>query len=198
MLCGVLALQGAFQAHQRVLQESCKVDACLVRDRGQLAAIDALVLPGGESTAIGHLLKTSSLWQPVGQRIKEGMPVLATCAGLILLARSISNFNHQDCWRLLDVTVMRNGYGRQLDSSIKNLTIPVLGEKDFPAYFIRAPRITTVDSNVEILATLDSDAVLVRQGRILAATFHGEISSDDRLHNYFVSQVCKLTTAAAN
>ena len=181
---GVLALQGAFQAHQQTL-EQLGAATRQVRTPADLAEVDALVLPGGESTTMSRLLDTAKLFEPLASRLDEGMPVFGTCAGMILLAREVLDGRpDQRGFGVIDIAVRRNGYGRQVDSFETRLAAPALGG-ELAAVFIRAPRFRALGAGVEVLARLGHEAVLVRQERVLAATFHPEIAGDDRLHAYF-------------
>jgi 5'-phosphate synthase pdxT subunit len=183
---GVLALQGAFREHREVFA-AVGSSVVEVRQPQDLAAIDALVLPGGESTTMSLLLDSSGLFPAIADCLAEGMPTLATCAGLILLARRVIDGRpDQRTFRALDVTVVRNGYGRQRDSFELAIDVAALGGEPFPAVFIRAPVIESVGAGVEVLATVDDRPVLVRQGAILASTFHPELSGDLRLHQLFL------------
>jgi len=158
-----------------------------IRQPADLAGIDALVLPGGESTTMSLLLGSSGLFAAIEGCLTEGMPVLATCAGLILMAgQVVGGREDQRTFGLLDATVARNGYGRQRESFEAYIEVDVLGGPPFPAVFIRAPVIEAVGRDVEVLATFDGRPVLVRQGGILASTFHPELSEDLRLHQLFL------------
>ncbi|MBC7107086.1 MAG: pyridoxal 5'-phosphate synthase glutaminase subunit PdxT, partial [Firmicutes bacterium] len=187
MPVGVLALQGAFVEHERALRR-CGADTRQIRKAEELAGIRALVIPGGESTTMGRLLADFGLTAALIRAIAGGLPVLGTCAGLILLAREIRG---SDQLRLgfLDVAVQRNGYGRQVDSFEADLDIPALGPPPFRAVFIRAPRIVEVGPEVEVLAAYDGQPVLVRQGRVWGCAFHPELTTDLRLHRYFLDLV---------
>jgi 5'-phosphate synthase pdxT subunit len=183
---GVLALQGAFAAHRGVL-EQLGVNVAEVRTPDQLAAVDALVLPGGESTTMSLLLERAELFEPLAQRLADGLAVFGTCAGAILLASEIHDGRpDQRCFAALDVSVQRNGWGRQVDSF--EAPIEVCGlDAPFRAVFIRAPRIERVGPEVEVLASVAGEPVLVRQGSIMASTFHPELSADLRLHEMFLA-----------
>ena len=186
---GVLALQGAFAEHAAAL-EALGAHAVLVRDADALAGLDAVVLPGGESTTMSMLLDSSGLRAPLAERLADGLPVFGTCAGLILLARDVADGRpDQRGFAVLDVAVVRNGYGRQRDSFEVPLDVPAIGPRPFPGVFIRAPRVSRTGTTVEVLARVDGDAVLVRQGPILAAAFHPELSGDLRLHHLFLERV---------
>jgi 5'-phosphate synthase pdxT subunit len=171
-LVGVLALQGDFLDHEAALHAQ-GLRTRQVRAARDLAGLHAMVLPGGESTTMLTLLDVEELWAPLGATLQSGMPVLATCAGMILLASKVEN-PCQRSYGLLPITVVRNGYGRQLHSGTFRLESDVL-PKDTTGTFIRAPRITAVGPGVEVLARRGGDPVLVQQGPILAACFHPEL-----------------------
>src|SRR4051812_14169020 len=188
MKAGVLALQGAFREHAEAL-EALGIDVELVRRPEQLAGVDAILLPGGESTTIDKLLDTSGLRAPLSERLRDGLPAFATCAGLIVVAREVVDGRpDQQPLGLVDVTVRRNGYGRQRDSFEADLDVAELADGPFSGVFIRAPLIERVGTGVEVLATHEGMPVLGRQGRILFATFHPELSGDLRVHELFLSQ----------
>jgi 5'-phosphate synthase pdxT subunit len=188
IVIGVLALQGAFRAHARALAE-LGVTAREVRTPEHLAAVDALVMPGGESTTMSRLLTSSGLFDQIKARASEGMAVFGTCAGMILLATEVLDGRpDQRSFGVVDLTVRRNGYGRQLDSFETELDVAGL-DRPFHGVFIRAPRVESVGPAVEVLATHGGDPVLVRQGRIMAASFHPELTADSRLHERFVELV---------
>ena len=188
MKIGVLALQGAFAAHARVLR-SLDAEPREVRGPDDLERVDALVMPGGESTTMGMLLVTSCLQQPIRERLEDGMPVLGTCAGMILLAEGIRDGRpDQVGFGVLDVDVRRNGFGRQVDSFETDLAVAGLDDP-FHAVFIRAPVVERAGEGVEVLASVDGKPVLVRQGAIMAAAFHPERSDDDRIHRLFLEGV---------
>jgi pyridoxal 5'-phosphate synthase pdxT subunit len=187
---GVLALQGAFREHREVL-DALGVEAVEVRTPEHLSGIDVLFLPGGESTTITKLLDTSGLRAPLGAALADGLPVFGTCAGLIVLAREAHDQHGVPAppvFGLLDCTVARNGYGTQRDSFEAALRIVGI-EGTFPGVFIRAPVIESVAPGVEVLASHDDRPVLVRDGRVWAATFHPELSGDLRLHQRFLQEV---------
>jgi 5'-phosphate synthase pdxT subunit len=185
---GVLALQGAFRAHaERLLTIGAHVAE--VRTPAQLESVDALVMPGGESTTMSNLLATSGLYDPIAERIGGHMPVFGTCAGLILLADTILDGRaDQRSFRALDITVRRNGYGRQINSFETDLTIDAL-DVPFHGVFIRAPRVEAVGPHVEVLARHDDVPVLVRHGDVMAASFHPELTNDTRLHEIFMQHL---------
>ncbi|MBI2866673.1 MAG: pyridoxal 5'-phosphate synthase glutaminase subunit PdxT [Chloroflexi bacterium] len=183
---GVLAMQGAFAEHAAVLR-SLGAEASLVRLPEHLSGLDGLIIPGGESTTIGRLTELWGLEGPIRDMASRGLPIMGTCAGLILLSKRASTVEKQPPLALLDVEVKRNAYGRQVDSFETELSIPALGQEPFPAVFIRAPVIEAVGSPVEALARLDSGSpVAVRQGNVLGTTFHPELTEDSRLHAYFL------------
>ena len=182
---GVLAMQGAFVEHAAVLDE-LGAQAVLVRQPGQLEGLDGLIIPGGESTSIGRLMDIYGLAAPLREMAARGLPVMGTCAGLILLARRVSALDRETLG-LLDISVVRNAYGRQGDSFEAQVLVPALGPQPFPAVFIRAPVIDQVGSGVEVLTRLDNGSpVAVRQGKVLGTTFHPELTSDRRFHAYFL------------
>ncbi|MGA0879454.1 MAG: pyridoxal 5'-phosphate synthase glutaminase subunit PdxT, partial [Ilumatobacteraceae bacterium] len=167
---GVLGLQGAFARHIETLSE-LGVEARRVRTPDDLADLDGMVLPGGESTTMGNLLGSSGLLQPLTTALSSGLPVLGTCAGLILLAqRILDGRSDQVSFGVLDVTVRRNGYGRQVDSFEGDVEVRGLGDP-FHAVFIRAPIIEDVGESVEVLSSLDGHPILVRQARVMACSF---------------------------
>jgi len=184
MQIGVLALQGAFAAHSDCLT-SIGVQSIEVRTPEQLSSVDALLMPGGESSTMSQLLESSGLFDPIATRITDGMPVFGTCAGMILLASEIlDGRSDQRSFSAIDISVRRNAFGRQVDSFEATINSSV-GE--FHGVFIRAPRIERVGDDVEVLGSIKDEPVLVRQGNVLAASFHPELSNDARLHEYFVS-----------
>lgn len=188
---GVLALQGDVREHLSTLS-ALGVESARVRTPGELDAVDALVLPGGESTAIAHLLVTSGLREALGERLAAGMAVLGTCAGLILLAREVLD-GRADQWSYgaLEVSVRRNGYGRQIASF--EAPLELADGSSVPGVFIRAPRILSRSSAVEVLATYThadgTDPVLVRQGPVWGASFHPELTADTTVHRLFVESL---------
>ncbi len=189
MKAGVLALQGAFREHREVL-DALDVEAVEVRLPEHLSGLDALFMPGGESTTIGKLLDTSGLRDPLLAALRDGLPVFATCAGLILLAEDVrdgSNAVSPASLGVLDCTVIRNAYGRQRESFEVRLAVKGI-EGEFPGVFIRAPVVERVGDAVEVFASHDKHPVLVRQGAIWAATFHPELSGDLRLHQRFLTE----------
>jgi 5'-phosphate synthase pdxT subunit len=188
---GVLALQGATEPHLRALQVlGCSTRAVLTP--ADLAEVDAIVLPGGESTTMAKLLDANRLRDPLQQRLDAGLPTFGTCAGLILLARDVlDGRTDQRSFGLLDLAVRRNAFGRQLASFEADLSIPALGAPDLHAVFIRAPWVERTGSEVEVLAEVDGHPVLVRQGSVLATSFHPELTEDRRLHELFLTIVAQ-------
>ena len=187
MQVGVLALQGAFREHQRAL-DKCGAKTRQVRKPGELSGLDALVIPGGESTTMGKLMKEFGLLEPIKGMAAEGMPIFGTCAGLIMLAKQIRD-SQQTILGLMDMEVERNAFGRQVDSFEADLPIAELGPQPMRAIFIRAPYITRVDNGVDVLATYGDKIVCARQGHLLVAAFHPELTEDLRLHRYFTEKV---------
>lgn len=186
---GVLALQGAFARHVEALQR-CGADATEVRTAAQLEQCDALVVPGGESTTMIKLLKTFELDDLLAKRLADGMPTFGTCAGMILLAQSVSD-GHPDqrCFGAIDIDVRRNGYGRQINSFEADLSIDGIDGSPLTAAFIRAPVVERVGDGVAVLASHEGEPVLCREGDVLVSSFHPELTDDDRLHQYFLTQV---------
>ncbi|MFB5190689.1 pyridoxal 5'-phosphate synthase glutaminase subunit PdxT [Alicyclobacillus fastidiosus] len=184
MKVGVIAVQGAFREHIRVLRE-LGADAVEVRRANELDGAEAVVIPGGESTAIGKLMRQYDLINPIKQLAHEGRPVFGTCAGMIVLANRIVG-EESTHLGLMNVEVNRNSFGRQKDSFEADLDVPVLGADPYPAVFIRAPHIQSVGADVEVLATYEDRIVAVRQDNLLATSFHPELTGDLRLHAYFL------------
>jgi 5'-phosphate synthase pdxT subunit len=189
MRIGVLAVQGAFAEHIATLHK-LQVEAMPVRLLQELRVLDGLIVPGGESTSISHLMLAYNLMSELRSLAKSGLPVFGTCAGMILLANKISDSDEVEPIGVMDITVRRNAFGRQVDSFEAELKIPALGEKPFPGVFIRAPSIEQTSSEVEILARLAEDTIVaVRQGKLLASAFHPELTNDLRFHQYFLDIV---------
>jgi 5'-phosphate synthase pdxT subunit len=192
----VLALQGDVREHLDSLGAS-GVEAVTVRTAAELDKVDALVLPGGESTTMGRLLHVFGLREPLLERVAAGMPTLSTCAGTILLSKRIQDgHTDQRSLQALDIDTRRNGYGRQVDSFETDISISGLEGPPFRAVFIRAPVITRCGESVEVLASLDGAPVAVRQGAHLALTFHPELTGDARLHRLFADSVRARRVAA--
>jgi 5'-phosphate synthase pdxT subunit len=188
MRIGVIASQGAFVEHIDMLRQ-LKVEARPVRLAKELAGLDGLIIPGGESTSISKLMVTYNLMDEVGNLARNGLPVFGTCAGMILLASEISGSDVVPLG-LMDIVVGRNVFGRQRESFETELSVPVLGKKPFPAVFIRAPAIEQTNGKVEVLARLDDGTVVAaRQAKLLVSAFHPELTSDLRFHRYFLDIV---------
>lgn len=182
---GVLALQGAFAAHASVLR-GLGAEPVEVRRPEHLDGVDALVLPGGESTTMSMLLESSGLFDPIAERLAAGMPAFGTCAGMILLGTTILDGRaDQRCFGAVDVDVRRNAFGRQVDSFEAELPVEGL-DGPFHAVFIRAPVVERVGDGAEVLATVAGRPVLCRQGPVLVAAFHPELGTDARLHQLFI------------
>src|SRR5512139_1488926 len=189
MKIGVLALQGAFIEHEAVLKR-LGAEAVEVRLPTDLAGVDGVIIPGGESTTIGKLAVQYHLIEPLREMAKSGKPLWGTCAGLIFMAKDVGR--DQPLLGLMDVAVQRNAFGRQVDSFEANINIKgVDGDKPFHAIFIRAPLIESVGDGVEVLARAEKDdrevIVAAQQGHLLVTSFHPELSNDDRFHRYFVN-----------
>jgi 5'-phosphate synthase pdxT subunit len=183
---GVLGLQGDFIEHIHTL-ERMGVDALDVRRPQQLDEVDALIIPGGESTTIGKLAAQYGIIPKLRERVEQGMPVWGTCAGAIFIATDVPDHPHPIA-RLMDMTVERNAFGRQVDSFETDLDVPAIGTEPFHAVFIRAPLIARVGPGVEVLARLDDGTIVAaRQGRLMATSFHPELTRDPRLHEHFLS-----------
>ncbi len=184
---GVLALQGASRRHAEALA-ALGAHPVEVRTPEDLSGVEGLVLPGGESTTMSRLLALSGLFDPIAERLAAGMPAFGTCAGLILLAGEVLDGRpDQRSLGILDVAVRRNAFGRQVDSFETDLSVDGLGGGAFPAVFIRAPVVERVGEGVDVLASVGSHPVLCRQGPVLAAAFHPELSDDLRLHELFLA-----------
>ncbi len=189
MKIGVLALQGDFEEHLRAL-EKCGVEGMRLRLPQELDEVAGLIIPGGESTTIGKLMERYGISEKVRQRAAAGMPIYGTCAGLILLAKDIVS-SQQTRLGLMDVSVERNAYGRQIDSFEADVPAPRLGETPLRAVFIRAPVVRKVESNVEVLAEHNGDPILIQQGNLLASSFHPELTDNLRVHRYFLDMARK-------
>lgn len=188
-IIGILGMQGAIAEHQEILLQIPHTKTRIVKTAKDLDCIDGLILPGGESTAIGKLLDYFSLKEILQEKIISGLPVFGTCAGLILLAKNIENETNTHL-ATMDITVKRNGYGSQLDSFSTNLLIPTIDKNmPIPLVFIRAPYITKTSKDVQILATLDNKIIAARQKNMLVSSFHPELTCDLRFHQYFLSMI---------
>jgi len=190
MKIGVLAAQGAFVEHIAILRQ-LEVEALPVRLPRELIGLDGLIIPGGESTSISKLIRAYHLLSKIEDLAHNRLPIFGTCAGMILLAKEISDSDTVPLG-VMDIRVRRNAFGRQKDSFETELSIPVLGEKPFPGVFIRAPIIEQVNGEVEILARLtDGTIVAARQGKLLASAFHPELTNDLRFHQYFLDIIAE-------
>ena len=196
MKVGVLSLQGDVREHVSALI-ACGINPVEVRRESELAEVDALVLPGGESTTIAQLAEIFGIFEPIKQRIAAGMPVYGSCAGMILLADQILDAKQgQKTFGGLDITVRRNAFGRQVDSFETDLKFKGITEPAVRAVFIRAPWVESVGTGVEILAEITNSSgikhpVAVRQGNLLATSFHPELTGDNRVHRFFVENICR-------
>ena len=184
---GVLALQGDYVEHQRMLERLGR-SSRQIRKASELEGLRALILPGGESTTMVKFMEEEALMEPLRDFYASGGALYGTCAGTILLARAVSAPS-QASLGLMDIDVERNGYGRQIDSHESPGACPELGDEPLPMVFIRAPLISRTGPEVRVLAEHRDQPVLVRQGRLLASTFHPELSNDLRVHRYFLDQV---------
>ncbi|RJQ38106.1 MAG: pyridoxal 5'-phosphate synthase glutaminase subunit PdxT [Dehalococcoidia bacterium] len=188
MKIGVLALQGAFREHIAVLK-GLGTEAIEVRLPEQLADLSGLVIPGGESTTISKLMQHYRLVEPLRELARKGTPILGTCAGLIVLAKHLVT-NNFETLGLMDITVARNAFGRQVESFEAEIEVPALGKAPFRAVFIRAPIIEKVAPGVEVLAKLENDTIVAaRQGKVVVTAFHPELAGDTRFHRYFLDIV---------
>ncbi|QGW24806.1 glutamine amidotransferase subunit PdxT [Dietzia sp. DQ12-45-1b] len=195
----MLALQGDVAEHLRHL-ETVGAEAVTVRRRSELDSVDGLVLPGGESTAMSRLLDVYEMYEPVSERIADGMPVYGSCAGMILLASLVLDTRPDATWfSAIDMTVRRNAFGRQVDSFEADLVVDALGPDPLRTVFIRAPWVESVGPDVDVLAGVHASdgrehVVAVRQGNALATSFHPEVTDDVRVHRYFLDMVTAATS----
>ena len=188
MKIGVLALQGAFKLHVQAL-ERLGVEALEVRSLENFDASEALIIPGGESTTMSFLLESSGIFDPLKERSTDGMPILGTCAGMILLSSKITDGrSDQKSLGLIDIEVRRNGYGRQIDSFESDLLIEGF-DNSFRGVFIRAPLVEGVSEEVEVLAEVNGRPVMCRQNSTIVTSFHPELADDDRIHAEFLEMV---------
>ncbi len=185
---GVLGLQGAISEHLDKLSKIPDVEPCSVKYKEDIAAIDGLIIPGGESTAIGKLICDFNLTEPLKARIKSGMPVWGTCAGMIILAKEITNDPRRHL-EVMDINVVRNGYGRQLDSFTTEVSLPALSSEKIPLVFIRAPYVVDVAPQVEVILRVNDNIVACRQNNMLATSFHPELTNDLSFHRYFSEMI---------
>jgi 5'-phosphate synthase pdxT subunit len=185
---GVLALQGAFKLHVQALKR-LGVEAIEVRTLENFEASQALIIPGGESTTMSFLLESSGIFEALQERSNDGMPILGTCAGMILLSSKITDGrNDQKPLKLIDIEVRRNGYGRQIDSFESDLMVEGF-ENFFKGVFIRAPLVESVGENVDVLAELNGQPIMCRQESTIVTSFHPELADDDRIHAEFLEMV---------
>lgn len=194
---GILALQGAVDLHRHAL-ERLGATVVEVRTAEQLSSVDALVIPGGESSTMSKLLVLNGLVEPLADRLAEGLPAFGTCAGMIVLAAEILDGRHdQISFGAIDIGVRRNAFGRQIDSFETDLSVSGVGDEPVHAVFIRAPVVERVGDGVEVLAAVDGDRpVACRQGAVLVTSFHPELGADLRVHELFLSQCVGWTTHA--
>lgn len=194
MKIGVLALQGAVREHIHSL-EKLGVEAIAVKKKEQLADLDGLVIPGGESTTMGKLMRKYDMIEPIREMHRQGKPLFGTCAGMICLAQRIEG--EEPHLGLMDITVRRNAFGRQVDSFEADVPIKGIAD-DFRAVFIRAPLITQAGENVEVLAEVNGEIVAAREGNLLCASFHPELTDDLRMHQFFVDMAKEAKIAKTN
>lgn len=193
MRVGVLALQGAFIEHEKVLKNlGCKT--VQIKKREHLDSVNGLIIPGGESTTIGKLMNEFTLTDRILELAGNGMPVFGTCAGLILMAKEIVD-SDQPRLGLMDIVAHRNAFGRQVDSFEADIRVGDLGDRPFRAVFIRAPYIREVKNGVEVMAVVDDRIVMARQKNFMAAAFHPELTDDTRIHRLFLDQIEKTKRA---
>ena len=196
MKIGVLALQGDVAEHIASLGD-CGVIASGVRSKQEIQSIDALVIPGGESTTIAKLARAFGVFDLIKSRIASGMPTYGSCAGMILIADKILDGGaDQEGFGGIDAQVRRNAFGRQVDSFETDLTFAGISGAAFRAVFIRAPWVESVGTQVEVLASFNGHPVAIRQGHLLATSFHPELTGDNRIHRFFVDQLCKESLKA--
>ncbi|MBT3231690.1 MAG: pyridoxal 5'-phosphate synthase glutaminase subunit PdxT [Calditrichaeota bacterium] len=191
MKIGVLAIQGGFSLHSRILQK-LTTETKEIRLPKDLDGIDGLIIPGGESTTLSLLMKKYNLFEPIKSQVRSGLPVWGTCAGAIMLG--YGEGTPQPRFDLINVEISRNAYGRQMDSFVAPLEISKFS-KDFPGVFIRAPKLLKVDSSVEILAYYKGEPVMALQDNILVTSFHPELTTDIRIHEFFIKHITKKVFA---
>lgn len=189
---GILAIQGAFREHGRAL-DKLGVNPVEIRSKTDLDGIEGLIIPGGESTAIGKQLEENGFGAKINELAGQGMPIFGTCAGLILLSKKIDQ-SDQYTLGLMDILVKRNAFGRQVASFEADIPVKELQGGNLRAVFIRAPYVLAAEPNVEVLAEYDNKIVFVRQQNLLASAFHPELTSDLRVHEYFVQMVNNKST----
>lgn len=187
MKVGILGLQGAIREHQWAL-ERCGVEPVIVKYNQDLDGLSGLIIPGGESTTVGKLLVRYGMLEAIQEKVREGMGIFGTCTGMILLAKEIKG-SDQPRLGVMDLTIERNAFGRQVDSFEADLEVAALGDQPIHAIFIRAPYASAAGPEVEVLAKIDEKIILARQGRHLAAAFHPELTEENRVHQYFLSLI---------
>lgn len=192
MKIGILALQGAFQEHKNIL-DSLNVDNCLLKTKEQLEVIDGIILPGGESTTMGKLLRDFDILEPLREKIKNGLPAFGTCSGMILLAEKLSNSEVVHLG-VMGIEVKRNAYGRQLGSFETETDFKGI-DKKVKMVFIRAPYVENTKEGVKILATVNGNIVAVREKNMLAVSFHPELTNDTSVHEYFLDIIKKIKSS---
>ncbi|SHH39245.1 pyridoxal 5'-phosphate synthase glutaminase subunit PdxT [Thermosipho atlanticus] len=186
MKIGVSGIQGDFREHKAVL-ERMGIEALVVKKPEELDLVDGLIIPGGESTTMIRIMKMIGFYEVLKNKIENNFPVFGTCAGMIVLSKEVVNFK-QDSLKAIDIKVERNAYGRQVDSFETDVYIKDF-DKPFRAIFIRAPKVIEYGKDVEVLSEYDSSPILLRQGNILVASFHPELTVDTRIHEYFVEMI---------
>lgn len=201
ILIGVLGVQGAVSEHVEAMEKtlkSCGVDGSvsIVKEADDITSIDGLIIPGGESTTIGRVAEKANLLNKIVEKARNGTPIFGTCAGLIILAKEVYDAKigavNQPSLGLMNIRVVRNAFGRQKESFEVYLNIPVLGEKPFPAVFIRAPIVEKTWGNVKVLAKYEEKIVAVQEENMLATAFHPELTEDLRFHKYFLNLILKF------
>jgi len=185
---GVLGLQGDFREHVWAFRR-LGANVAVVKTRSELCSVDGLIIPGGESTTIGRLMKITGIERELQKLVSQGFPVYGTCAGMILLSKGVVNYPAQKTLGFIDIFVERNAYGRQVESFEANLRIPVLGERPFKALFIRAPKVVKCSETVKIMASYQGSPVFLIQNNIMVTSFHPELGDDTRIHEYFLNVV---------
>ncbi|HEX2945008.1 MAG TPA: pyridoxal 5'-phosphate synthase glutaminase subunit PdxT [Clostridia bacterium] len=186
---GVLALQGSVIEHMHMLNTIDNVESVEVKSNIDLTEIDGIILPGGESTVMGKLIKDFGLFDTLKSRIVDGMPAWGTCAGMILLAKDI--VDEEPHLSVMDIKVRRNAYGRQIDSFSRNAVIPAISPEPIELIFVRAPWIDAAGDNADKLLSIDGHIVAARQNNMLATSFHPELTKNPSVHMYFIDMICK-------
>ena len=186
MKVGVLALQGAVAEHIKILN-NLNIEAILIRLPSDLDGLEAIIIPGGESTTISKLLSDFRLKEPIKKLALNDFPIFGTCAGMVLLAKKVDDSNLETLG-VMDIEIKRNAFGRQINSFEADLPVPALGRETYHAIFIRAPKVQRVGPGVEVLCQLGDNAVAIKQGKMLACSFHPELTADLRFHSYFFNQ----------